>query len=439
MAEDVLALLPKWIVPVEPAGVVLEDHAVIVQGDRIAAVLPTGQARRDWPEAEQVMLDGQVLIPGLINCHTHSAMSLFRGMADDLPLMDWLQNHIWPAEQKWADQTFVTEGTELAIAEMLRGGTTCFNDLYFFPDAIAETAVRAGIRAVVGLPIINLPTAWAGSEAECFDRGLEVAEALAGEPLVSAAFAPHAPYTVTDEGFRRIAALAGERDMRIHLHLHETAGEVEGSMTEHGMRPLARMDKLGIVGPRLLAVHMTQLTGEEMDLLAERGCHVFHCPESNLKLASGFCPVAELERRGVNVSVGTDGAASNNDLDMIGEIRTAALLAKGVARDPEAVPAARALAMGTINPARALGLEDRIGSIEVGKQADLASIRLDGLETAPVHNVISHLVYCASRNLVEHVWVAGRPVLENGRLCNLDEQSIKQQSSRWLDRLAEAR
>ncbi|MGY6587591.1 MAG: TRZ/ATZ family hydrolase [Wenzhouxiangella sp.] len=429
------ALLPDWVVPVCPENLVLDDHAVIVDGERIEAIVPADQLEEKAPGVPVRRLAGCALIPGLINVHAHSAMALMRGLADDLPLMRWLEDHIWPAEQRWVGTEFVRDGSELAMAEMLAGGTTCFNDSYFFPDVTAATAAQVGMRAVVGLPVISLPTAWASTEDEYFSRGLEVHQALLNEPLVSTAFAPHAPYTVSDQAFERIRELAEEMDVPVHLHLLEAAGEIEGSKQRYGKHPLDRLDALGLLNNRLIAVHMTQLSESDMDRVARHGIHVAHCPASNLKLASGLCPVAGLDRRGVNVGIGTDGAASNNTLDMFAEMRLAALLAKGVSGDPEALPAARALSMATINPARALQLDDRIGSIEVGKQADLVAVRLDRLETWPVHHVLSQLVYACSRHQVETVWVAGQTVFDQGQLTHLDIDQLRAKAQEWQRRL----
>jgi len=428
-------LLPRWLIPVQPEGAVLEDHAVVLDGGRIEAVLPADQLQTT-PDCEPVPLPDHALIPGLVNSHTHNAMTLMRGMADDLPLMRWLEDHIWPAEQRWVGPRFVRVGSELAMLEMLRGGTTCFNDNYFFPDVTAEAAERAGMRAVIGIPIISVPTAWASTEDEYFRRGLDVHQRLVESPLVSSAFAPHAPYTVSNEAFGRIRSLAEEMDIPVHLHLLETAGEIQASIDQYGLAPLDRLESLGLLNDRLLAVHMTQLDDHAIARLARAGVHVLHCPASNLKLASGICRVADLDRAGVNVAIGTDGAASNNTLDMFAEMRLAALLAKGASGDPEAVPAARALSMATLHGARALGLDARIGSIEPGKSADLAAVRLGEVETAPVHHVVSQLVYAASRRQVSDVWIEGRRVLENGETTTLDADRILQESEQWRRRLS---
>ncbi|MCK9539438.1 TRZ/ATZ family hydrolase [Dokdonella sp.] len=433
-----LLIEPRWLVPVEPHGVVLEEHAVAVDGDRIVAVLPAAQARERYQPRERVVLDAHVLIPGLVNAHTHNAMTLMRGLADDLPLMRWLQDHIWPAEARHVGPEFVRDGVELAVAEMLRGGTTCCNELYFFPDVQAATYRRLGFRAMVGLPVLEFPTAWAASRDEYFDKGLEVHDAHRGDPLLGISFAPHAPYTVSDASFERIRILADQLDLPVHLHLHETAQEVEDGRREHGVRPFARLQALGIINDHLVAVHMTQLLDSEISALAEAGASVVHCPESNLKLASGFCPAEALRRAGVNLAIGTDGCASNNDLDMFGELRTAALLAKAVAADASALDAPAALRAATLGGARALGWGERIGSIEIGKQADLVALRLDEIETVPMYDVVSQLVYAAGRQQVSDVWIAGTRKLDGRRLVDIDRAELVARARRWRGRIATA-
>jgi 5-methylthioadenosine/S-adenosylhomocysteine deaminase len=371
------------------------------------------------------------LIPGLINAHTHAAMSLFRGLSDDIALMDWLQNHIWPAESRWVNEDFVQCGTELAVAEMLRSGTTCFNDMYFFPDITARVAKKAGIRACVGLIVIDFPTVWASNADEYIDKGIAVHDSFRNDDLVMTTFAPHAPYTVSDRPLEKIRSFAHEMDIPITMHVHETAHEVEEAASKTGTRPLHRLHELGLLNPSLLAVHMTQLLPDEIEAVANSGCHIVHCPESNLKLASGFCPVSELLDRGINIALGTDGAASNNDLDMLGEMRCAALVAKGVAADPTALPATAALRMATINGAIALGIDDRVGSLETGKQADIVAINMNSIETTPLYDPVSHLVYSCSREQVSDVWIAGRHVLKNRVLTGLDEDGIRSQAHEW--------
>ncbi len=426
----------RWVIPVEPHGSVLEHHAVVVRGDVIADVLPIDIARSKYPQADRVDLSAHALIPGLINSHTHNPMTLMRGLADDLPLMTWLHDHIWPAEAKAVGPEFVRDGIEIAIAEMVRGGTTCCNENYFFPDVQAATYRRHGFRAAVGLPFIEFPSAWAKSRDEYFDKNLAVFDAVKSEKLITLTLAPHAPYTVSDESFQRIRMLSDQLDIPVHIHLHETAHEIEESRKLHGMRPLARMKMLGLLNDHLVAVHMTQLIDSEIAQLANAGASVVHCPESNLKLASGFCPAESLRRAGVNLAIGTDGCASNNDLDMFGETRTAALLAKGVAQDASAFDAAFALQAATLNGARALGIADHVGSIVVGKQADLVAVRLDAIETEPLYHPVSQLVYATGRHQVSDVWIAGVRKLANGTLVDIDIDALRDKARAWRDRLS---
>lgn len=433
-----LVIEARWVVPVEPHAVVLEHHAVAIDKDTIVAVLPIAEARTAYAPRERVELGEHALIPGLVNSHTHNPMTLLRGLADDLPLMVWLQQHIWPAEAKVMGPEFVRDGVELAVAEMLRGGTTCANENYFFPDAIGATYRRMGFRAVVGLPVIEFPTAWAKTQDEYFARAGEVHDSFLGDDLITTAFAPHAPYTVSDDSFERIRVLSDQLDIPVHLHTHETAHEVEDEKAKSGLRPFQRLQKLGLVNDRLIAVHMTQLTDGEIAACAAAGVSVVHCPESNLKLASGFCPAEKLRAAGVNVALGTDGCASNNDLDMFGEMRTSALLAKAVAGDAAAFDAAFALRAATLNGAKAIGLEAKIGSIEVGKQADFAAVRLSDLETQPMFHVISQLVYATGRHQVSDVWIAGKRKLAARELIDIDTAAILEKTRAWRERIAEA-
>ena len=425
-----------FVVPVEPHGVVLEDQAVVVRGGVIVAILPIAEARERFDATETVSRPEAALIPGLVNAHTHNPMTLLRGVADDLPLKVWLQEHIWPIEGAVMGPEFVADGVTLAIAEMLRGGTTCCNENYFFPDVQAATYKRHGFRARVGLPVIDFPTAWAKSDDEYFDRAGEVHDQWRHDPLIATAFAPHAPYTVSDENFARIRMLADQLDLPVHLHLHETAQEVEQSQQKHGQRPLARIDRLGLVNDRLIAVHMTQLTEAEMHLCAERGVSVVHCPESNLKLASGFCPACALQKAGVNLAIGTDGVASNNDLDMFGETRTAAILAKAVAGDAAGFDAFSALRAATLGGARAMGFDHLVGSLEPGKQADLVCVDLSALETQPLHHVVSQLIYATGRHQVSDVWIAGKPRLRRRELVDMDMAGILANARQWQARIA---
>jgi 5-methylthioadenosine/S-adenosylhomocysteine deaminase len=426
----------RWIIPVEPRGTVLEHHSLAMDEGRITAILPSSDARRSLSAQTTVELEQHALVPGFVNAHTHAAMNLLRGMADDLPLMDWLQRHIWPAEQKWVNEQFVHDGTQLAIAEMLRSGTTCFNDMYFHPEVTARVAAAAGMRVCAGMILIDFPTAYAGNADEYIAKGLAVHDEYRHHPLVRFSFAPHAPYTVSDEPLKRVQVLADELDLTIHMHVHETAGEIENSLRASGQRPLERLQQLGLLSPSLVAVHMTQLNEGDRQRVADAGASVVHCPQSNLKLASGFCQIQKLLDAGINVALGTDGAASNNDLDMLGEMRTAALLAKAVHGDASALPAADALQMATLNGARALGLADQIGSLAPGKWADIAAIDLGALETQPLYDPVSQLVYAAAREQVSDVWVAGQHLLRKRELTQIDLADVLQRVRGWQQRIA---
>jgi len=439
MIEVETLICARWIIPVEPAGAVLRDHALAVHEGRIVAIEPRDQAVARYAARERVDLDVHALLPGFVNAHTHAAMTLLRGVADDRPLMTWLQEYIWPIERALAGAEFVRDGVRHAAAEMLASGTTCFNDMYFFPDVTAQVAIETGIRAVVGLIVIDFPSAWAGDAHEYIRRGVAVHDRLRHEPRVHTCFAPHAPYTVPDAPLARVRTLAEELDVPITMHVHETAQEVQQAFAGGGETPLRRLERLGILSPRLLAVHMTQAGDTEIERLAHFGVNVVHCPESNLKLASGWCPVQRLLAAGVNVALGTDGAASNNDLDMLGELRCAALLGKAVAGDPTAVPAATALAMATINGARALGLEAAIGSLVPGKRADLVAVRLDRVHNQPLYDPLSQIVYAAGREDVDAVWVDGRALLAGGRLLHSDAGAIATRARHWHQRVTALR
>lgn len=433
-----LIITARWIVPVEPEGQVLGDHALVVRDGRIVDLLPATEATERYTARELIQRPQHVLLPGLVNAHTHSPMTLFRGLADDIPLDTWLGQHIWPAEARWVDAGFVRDGAELAMLEMLHGGTTCFNDMYFFPDVIARAVDASGLRACVGMILLEHPTVWAQDADEYLRKGLAVRDQFRGHPRISMVFAPHAPYTVADSSFRRIQLLANELDTIVHMHVHETVAEIAESERRFARRPLQRLDELGLLTPLLTAVHVTQLLPEEISLLHERGVSVIHCPESNLKLASGFCPVAELATAGINIALGTDGAGSNNDLDMFGEMRSCALLAKGVAQRADVAPAAAVLSMATLNGAQALGLGDRIGSLLAGKEADVICVDLSAAATQPVYDPVSQLVYAATRGQVSDVWVAGRRLLADGQPLLADTAAILARAEAWRARLSAA-
>lgn len=428
-------LSARWVVPVEPAGVVLENHAVAIADGAIAAVGPASALAAEFDAAERITLDDHVLLPGLVNLHTHAAMSLMRGLADDTALMDWLRNHIWPAEARIVSPQFVHDGTLLACAEMLRAGVTCFSDMYFFGEDAANAAVRAGMRAVIGMIALEFPSAYASDARDYLAKGLAMRDALRDEPLLTFSLAPHAPYTVSDATLERMATYADELDVPVHVHLHETLDEIAESVKTHGVRPLERISQLGLLGPGLIAVHAVHLEANEIDTLARHGCSVAHCPSSNLKLASGIAKVATMLERGVNVGIGTDSAASNNRLDVLGETRFAALLAKGSSGNATAVPAHTALHMATLGGAKALGLDSKIGSIVAGKRADLAAIDLSAIELAPCYDAASQLVYAAGAQHVSDVWVDGKARVRDRALQGIDERELQLKALHWKDRI----
>jgi 5-methylthioadenosine/S-adenosylhomocysteine deaminase len=428
----------SWIIPVVPEGKILKDHSILIKSGKIHDLVPSSELSGRYSSQHHIELADHALVPGFVNSHCHTPMNLLRGLADDLPLMTWLEKHIWPMEGEFADGKFCADGTELAIAELLRSGSTCVADMYFFPEASAEIFDAAGFRASVGLTVIEFPTKWAKTTDEYFEKCLKVNNDYKYHPLISCMFAPHAPYTVSDDSMSRIRTLCNELEIPIQMHIHETSHESVDSIKQYGMRPIERLDKLGLLGPDLMAVHMTDLTEEEIDLLVKTGTHVVHCPESNMKLASGICPVPTLLEAGVNVALGTDGTASNNDLDMIGEMKSAAFLSKIGAGDAVAVTAEKALSMATINGARALGLGDKVGSLERGKQADITAIDLGQLEQQPMYNPISQIVYSVDKRCVTDVWVAGRHLMKGRELTTLDQDKIMYQTKQWQDLISKA-
>ena len=426
----------RWVIPVEPIHQTLFQHSVAIADGRIMSILPTTEAHTRFTAKNHYQLKDHVLIPGLINLHTHAAMTLLRGLADDLPLMEWLKGHIWPAEGSHVSVEFVRDGTLLACAEMIKGGVTCFNDMYFFPGAAAEAVLTAKMRAAMGLIAIDFPTAYASDADDYLNKGLAMRDQYRAEPLLGFCMAPHAPYTVNDQTLGKVLTYAEQLDLPIHIHLHETEDEIRQSLDQHQRRPIQRLHDIGVLGPNLLAVHAVHLTSQEMALLAKQGCHVAHCPTSNLKLASGFAPVAGMLEHGINIGIGTDGAASNNRLDMFAEMRLAALLAKGVSGMADALPAHYALQMATLNGAKALGIDAITGSLTAGKAADITAVDLSSLETSPCYDAASHLVYAAGREHVSHVWVNGELLLDGQNLVTLDTQELKAKVAYWQDKIA---
>lgn len=428
-------LFARWVIPVEPHNIYHENYAVAIHEGRIIDLLPNDAAQAKYQATESIHLTEHVLLPGFINAHTHSPMTLLRGLADDLALMDWLNNHIWPAEKAWLNEQFVKDATELALAEMIRCGTIGFNEHYFYHDKIAETTIKAGMRARIGILVLEIVDVGATSAEDLIRHGRQFIEKYKDHPTIQVSLAPHAPYSVGDDALLKINDLAKEYGLPIHMHVQETAFEVNQETVKYSKRPMKRLQDLGLLSPKFQAVHMTQVNEEDLAILVETGTSVVHCPESNLKLASGFCPVNQLLKAGVNVALGTDGAASNNDLDMLGEMRTAAFIGKAVAQEDTAVSAADALRMATLNGAKALQWENETGSLEVGKSADIIAINLNDLNTQPVYNPISQIVYAAHQHQVTDMWIRGRPIMRDRELKTLDEKVILTKTKEWQKKI----
>lgn len=426
-----LALDASWVVPVIPRNRVYRDCSVLIKDDKLLSITPTKDVATHFDVSQRIDLSGKLLLPGLINCHGHAAMTLLRGYADDLPLDTWLQQYIWPAESRWVNEQFVTDGSRLAIAEMLLSGTTCFADMYFFPEATASVAHALGIRAQLAFPIIDFPNNWSRDADDALHKGLVLRDKYRSNALIDVAFGPHAPYTVSDAALHKIATYSEELQAPVHIHLHETPSELAQSEKTYGKRPIERLLDLGLLSPLTLCVHMTQVSDQDIVLLKDNGSHVIHCPQSNMKLASGTCPAQQLLDAGINLALGTDGAASNNDLDLFAEMQTAALLGKLSSGNPSAIDAMNALEMATINGARALGLEDSIGSLEPGKQADIIAIDFNQLASMPMHQPLSQLVYTAAGQRVTDVWIAGDRLVHNRKLVRINSEELKNTAIQW--------
>ena len=443
MDENVVDLIiqSRWLIPIVPHNSLLEHQAIVIKNGIIIDVCAISVANGRYQANEVLQLDDHVLMPGLVNLHTHAGMTLMRGLADDLPLMPWLQTHIWPAEAQLVSPAFVRDGTLLACAEMLAGGITTFNDMYFYPEAAANACIQAGLRANLGLLVFEFSSNYASDAEDYIDKGTIARDQLKHEPLISFSFAPHAPYTVSDATFTQINMLSEQINIGIHTHLHETWAEIMRSEQAHGMRPLARLANLGLLSANTTFAHCVHLDDIEMHLLAENGCHIAHCPSSNLKLASGIAPIAACAKHGINIGLGTDGAASNNRLDLFAEMRLAAMLAKGHSGDATVISAHEALRMATINGAKALGMDEKIGSVEIGKLADLCAIKLSEIHLQPCYDVASHLVYVAGRENVSHVWVNGnlkyhKPNTGNAVYSNIEPQELSDIINKWQDKVA---
>ena len=432
-----LIIEPEWIIPIVPDGAVYRDCALVIDNQRIKDILPVAESQAQYQANETIQLPGQALLPGLVNAHGHAAMTLFRGYADDHNLNTWLEEHIWPAETQWVDATFVRDGARHACAEMILSGTTCFSDMYFFSEVTAEVANQAGLRAQIAFPVMEFPSPWGQGPDEYLRKGIELIDQYRGHSRISVAFGPHAPYTVSDDTFTRVRTLSDETDTHIQVHLHETAYEVETSLQQYGMRPIERLDSLGVLGPRTQAVHMTQLTYEDITACERTNTRIVHCPKSNLKLASGLSPTAELRARGLRVGLGSDSAASNNSLNLFDEMRFASLLAKLQAQDATALSASESLYLATLGGAEVLGIDHEVGSLEPGKSADVISVRLDSIDATPLYNPISQLVY-ATHQGVENLWVQGKSLLRDRALQTVNHSEITARSAEWASKISGA-
>jgi 5-methylthioadenosine/S-adenosylhomocysteine deaminase len=435
-AREVDAIIhAKWLIPMTETGLILRDHCLVIQQQLIREILPSAEVGKVYRSKEIYRLDEHVLIPGLINAHGHAAMTMLRGYADDLELKPWLEDRIWPAEGRWVNEEFVRDGTELALAEMLLAGTTAFTDMYFFPDFAAKAALKANMRAHLASPVLDFPTVWAKDPDEYIHKAMSLHDQYKNNEHITVGFGPHATYTVSDKPMQTLATYASELDIAIHMHVHETANEVQEAVQKNGTRPLRHLEELGLLIPNLQCVHMTQLEADEISLLADRGASVVHCPASNMKLASGLCPVTALLEAGVTVALGTDGCASNNELNMLNEMRLAALLGKIASGDAASPSAWDVLKMATVNGAELMGLSEQIGTLESGKYADITAINLDRINSTPVYDPVSTLVYSTQSSQVSHVWVAGQLNVKNGELLSLDIQHLQDKAKHWAEKI----
>ena len=434
MATIDLLIESRWILPIAPHNTVLEGHALAVHQGKIVEVLPSEQAKEKYYAHQYLDLKDHALMPGMVNSHTHASMNLFRGLADDLDLMDWLNNHIWPAEGAMINPQSSAIGAKLAFAEMIRGGTTCFNDHYFFPTEIAQAANEVGLRGRVGLHMMNVPTLWAKGEDQAIAACQGVLDANHQFDLTDWSVALHATYTCGERSYAAAKRFSDDHGIPVHMHMHETPTEIEMQLKSNGARPLEHLDNMGLLNDRFNAVHMVHLNEQDLERVHNSGCHIVLCPDSNLKLASGIPMIEKMRQATPNLCIGTDGAASNNDLDMFAEMRLASCLAKATGGDPKLFPAADALEMATLRGARAMQMDDKIGSLEPGKEADIIAIDLNHLFTTPTFDPMSQLVYSANRLQVSDVWVGGSQLLKNGKFTKLNIGALLEQAAPWVDK-----
>ncbi len=428
---DLLISAP-WVLPVAPDNTVLDDHALAVSDGQIVALGLRATLEAQYQANERIALTDHILLPGLVNAHGHGAMSLLRGAGEDQPLKAWLEETIWPMEAALVNHEFVRLGTELAIAEMLLSGTTTFSDMYFLPEVVGEVAAEQGIRVQLAFPIIEFPNVWSENAEEAIHKGLALFNKFRHHERVNVAFGPHSAYSVSTADLERVGMYTAELEIPIHMHLHETAVEVADARASNGGNSwVEQLHAIGLLGPHFQAVHMTQLSDTELGLIADTGTEVVHCPTSNLKLASGYCPVTQLHQHGVTVGLGTDGAASNNRLDMFDEARLAALLAKHHEQDAAAGNAPDVLKMATYDGARVLGIEELTGSLEVGKQADFITVDSTALGMLPLYNPFAALIHGNAGNAVDNVFIGGEALVKDGQLTKLSLRELAQRVQTW--------
>jgi 5-methylthioadenosine/S-adenosylhomocysteine deaminase len=427
-AEVDLLIVARWVVPVAPAGTVLENYAVAIDNGRIRALLPATQAA-GIAARQTVRLDEHVLLPGLVNAHNQTPLALLRGLTAELPPHSSAEEVLEPLERQWLGPAFAHDGSQLAIAEMLLSGTTCFSDTYFFPEIIARAAQDAGLRAQLHFPVSDRPNAWSTGSDESIHKGLQLFDEFKHSALIGIGFGPHAPHLLDDAPLARVAMLAAELDASIQLPVHAGRGEFEGVGAE---RPLARLQRLGLLGPRTLCVQAIALDAADIALLAHNNSHVVYCPEADTQRLGSPAPLPQLLAAGINVALGTDSAFAGNGLDLFGAIRGAALLARA---GGGTLPAHVALHLATLGGARALGLDEHIGSLEVGKAADIIAVDMSGLDTQPLYQPLPQLLYTNSGSRVSHSWVAGRALLENRRLTTLDAGELRARSASWQQKI----
>lgn len=424
-------LSPSWLVTAEKQQPILTDYSIVIEQDKILDILPTIEVHSVYQADQVVELPGQLIMPGMVNAHSHVSMSLMRGYADDLPLMTWLNDYIWPAERAVLSEAYVKDASLFGCAEMLQSGITTFNDMYFFPEATATAVKQSGIRANLGLVVIEFPSSYAEDAEAYLNKGFAAHDSWRDETRITTSIAPHAPYTVSNDTFEKVLTYSDQLDLTIHTHLHETVDEINESISAFGVRPIQRLDDLGVLSPQLIAAHAVHVTDSEIELLTNYGCHISHCPASNAKLGSGIAPVAQLHQHGVNICIGSDGVASNNRTDLFAEMRLAAMLCKGINQDAAILNAQALIEMVTINGAKALGLNETIGSITIGKQADLIAVNVSDLSIAPCYDPISHLVYACGREHVTHTWVDGELRYNDGCFSDIEPSELQSIIQRW--------